>query len=238
MQRRIGIVVELGISLVAPALLALCVVQLEPAFTAWTQGREAILPLSMLLLLSALLHPRLRRLLIVTLCYGVAFLALRDALHAQRLPPEMDYDIIAEARPAALILVAGLAAFAAVAETLRPGTTWARRCYFGAAALYFTGIGIINYGWHKSWQSLMLCATGLIALFGCLFAHRIVADEIEAETEETVNDEALQREREAAHRQVLRAKEWRDTRGDSAEASGEREGAAGSPPSTPTAAPQ
>ncbi|HZP82480.1 MAG TPA: hypothetical protein VFB21_12640 [Chthonomonadaceae bacterium] len=237
MQRRIGIVVGLAISLVAPALLALCVVLLERTFTEWTQGREAILPLATLLLLSALLHPRLRRLLIVTLCYGVAFLALRDALHAQRLPPAMDYDIIEEARPAALILVAGLAGFAAVAETLRPGTVWARRCYFGAAALYFTGIGIINYGWHKSWQSLMLCATGMIALFGCLFAQRIVADEIEAETEETVNDEALQREREAAHRRVLRAKEWHDTRGDLAESPGERESASGNPPSAPTTAP-
>jgi hypothetical protein len=234
LQRRIGTV----FGVIIPACAALLVVLLEPVFTAWMKGRESVLPLAMLLLLSALLHPRLRHLLIVTLCFGVAFLALRDALHVQLLPPMIDYDIIDEVRPAALLIVAGLAAIAAVIESLRPGTVWARRCYFGAAALYFTGIGIINYGWHGSWQSVMLCVTGVIALFGCLFAHRIVADEAAFEAEEVVNDEAIQQEREAAHRKVLRAKEWRDTLADPAEPSDGRESASVNSVSTRKTAPQ
>jgi hypothetical protein len=100
---------------------------------------------------------------------------------------------------------------------VHPGTVWARRCYFGAAALYFTGIGLINFYWHGSWQAILLCMTGVIALFGCVFAHRIVAEEA-AEAEETLfNDEASQREREAAHLRTLRAKEWREPLADSAE---------------------
>src|SRR5207237_4454453 len=102
--------------------------------------------------------------------------ALRDSvrIRQQPLPALLDYDIVDQGRPAALLMVAVLAATAALAETLRPGTVWARRCYFGAAFLYFTGQGVITYAWHGSWQSVMLCVTGITALFGWLFAHRIV----------------------------------------------------------------
>ncbi len=213
MRRRIGTI----INRIAPALAALIVVLLEPVLTVWMKGRESVLPLAMLLLLSAMLHPRLRHLLVVTLCYGVAFLALRDALRVQPLPPSMDYDLIEEARPVALCLVAGLATLAAVTETVHPGTVWARRCYFGAAALYFTGIGLLNFIWHSSWQSILLCVTGVIALFGCIFAQHIVSEEAEEAIVESANDEAQQREREAAHLRALRAKEWREPFVDPAE---------------------
>ncbi len=225
MQRRIASI----LNKVVPALVALVVVLLEPVLTIWMKGRESVLPLAMLLLLSAMLHPRLRYLLVITLCYGVAFLALRDALRVQPLPPVMDYDLIEAARPAALCLVAGLATLAAIGETLRPGAVWARRCYFGAAALYFSGIGLINFVWHNSWQSILLCITGVIALFGCLFAHRIVADETEEEEEVEESDEIRQQEREAAHMSVLRAKEWREPFADATEPASDRESSSPGP---------
>jgi len=224
---------------VGPALAAFLIVLLEPAITAWMKGRESVLPLAVLLLLTALLHPRLRQLLMVTLCFGVTFLAFRDSLHAQPLPPLLAYEPIEEIGPAALILVAGLAALAAIAETVQPGTVWARRCYFGAAALYFSGIGFINFAWHSSWQSVMLCATGIIALFGCLFAHRIIAEEAESFEETAPSDEDIQREREAAHLRALRAKEWRDSfavvEGEAAPADGSSQqiGAASAPKTAP-----
>jgi hypothetical protein len=211
LQRRIT---NLGL-MAAPPLLALLAVFLEPWLTTLTAGREATLPLILFVVLASLLHPRIRTLMITTLCFGVAFMALRDAWSARSipLPPSLDYVFVDALRPAGLLLVAALAGAAAVGETLNPGTVWARRCYFGAAALYFLGTGVINYGWHGSWRGLLLCITGAIALFGCLIAPRIIASEQEAEEEaaETVNDETLQYERDLMHRNVLRAKEWHDT---------------------------
>jgi hypothetical protein len=59
----------------------------------------------------------------------------------------------------------------------------------------------------------VLCVTGITALLGCLFAHRIVASEMLDAQEDTVNDETLQQEKETQHRRTLRAKEWHDSRG-------------------------
>lgn len=193
-----------------PALAAALVVLLEKPITNWSKGRQAVLPFLIMLLFSAILHPRLRHLLVAGLCYGVAFMAVRDAISSQPLPSRLDYEVFAGVRPAALLLVAILAAAAAVGETVSPGTLWARRCYFGAAALYFLGIGTINYFWHGSWQSLVLCATGLISLLGCLFAHRLVGIEEDDRIADEESDETEQRAREAAHLRALRAKEWHD----------------------------
>lgn len=203
---------------VVPALLALFAVLFEERVTKWASDRQAILPLALILVFAAFLHPRLRLLLTNTLCYGVAFLALRDVVvyHNTPLPPTMDYAWLIQARMVALCLVSALAIAAAVTETFRPGTVWARRCYFGAAAIYFTGLGITNLGWHPSWQALLLCGAGLASFGGLLYAERIIAseeEEIEEEMleEEADDDERAQQEREAAHRKALLAKEWRDT---------------------------
>lgn len=206
MQRGINLL----ISVCAPALIAAVAVMLEPFLTHVMKGRDALLPLVIMLLFSALVHPRLRHILISTLCYGVAFMAVRDAFRAQLLPSALDYDFINEARPLALIVVGLLAAIAAFGEALHPGTVWVRRCYFGAAGLYFSGIGVINFLWHDSWQSILLCATGAIALVGCVFAHTLVTPD-EEEEEEAVNDDLIQQAREDAHHRTLALKEWQDT---------------------------
>jgi hypothetical protein len=172
-----------------------------------------MLPILLFMLLSAILHPRLRALMIVTLCYGVAGMALRDAFFARSIPmpPDMDYLILDTARPIALCIIAALALAAAIGETRQPGTVWARRCYFSAAGLYFIGIGLINIGWHSSWRGYMLLATGLIALGGCLYAPLIVASEQEASLPDAPADEAqFQQERDDKHQRTLRIKEWRD----------------------------
>ena len=105
-----------------------------------------------------------------------------------------------------------MSATAAVFETVRPGTVWARRFYFGAACLYFLGLGVITYFRNTSWQAILLAITGITAGVGCVFAHKIVATEaIEAEAEPLQSDEMWQQAREVAHRAALQAKEWRDT---------------------------
>lgn len=200
-----------------PLLLAGGAVALEPWLTGLVAGREAALPLVVFVVLLALLHPRIRTLMTVTLCYGVACMAVRDVVMARNvpLPPNLDYLIVDALRPVGLLLVAVLAAAAAIGETVRPGTVWARRCYFGAAALYFTGTGVINYAWHGSWKGLLLCITGVMALLGSVLAHRIVASEQEEvlEAGDKSSDEEEQRQRDLAHLQTLRAKEWHDMTG-------------------------
>ena len=197
----------------APPLIAGAALLLEAPLTRAFNHREAMLPVVLFVLLSAVLHPRLRTLVIVTLCYGVAGMALRDAFSARStpMPPDMDYLILDTARPVTLLLVAALAIASAIGETRQPGTVWARRCYFGAAALYFIGIGLINIGWHSSWRGYMLFVIGLIAAGGCFSASRIVASEQEEEqAEKDFADSQYQVERNEAHQRILQAKEWHD----------------------------
>jgi hypothetical protein len=197
---------------IMPAVLAYAAVSLEYSLRSWARGRAAALPLILLLIGTSLLNPRLRNQIIAALCYGVAFLAIRDTYQIQnwRLPIPMDKDLAETVILATLLLVAALSVIAAVAETLTPGTVWARRCYFGAAALYFTGLGISCYGPHGSWQAVVLCVTGVTAIFGCIFAPRIVASERSEMAETEISDEAEQRLRDAEHVRALRDKEWQD----------------------------
>ena len=137
-----------------------------------------MLPLATLLFLVALLHPRLRHFLVVTLCFFVCFCLLRERyrLDQMELPDMLRYDVVESVRPLIIWSIAGLAALAGVGETLRPGTEWARRCYFGAATLFFVGLGVFDYGWNRSARSIVLCLTGVVALSLCIFAHRLGTD--------------------------------------------------------------
>jgi hypothetical protein len=195
---------------VLPALIAGLIVFLEPVLTTWVKDREAVLPLTVFVLLSALLHPRLRSQLMLALCYGVAFLALRDSIRDHQLPPDLDYLWVAELRPLAQIAVAALSATAALAETFYPGTVWARRCYFGAASLYFTGLGITTYFWQASWQSAMFISIGVTALYGCIFAPNFMEMETEEETDDAPTDVEVQQALDLSHHHALQKKEWRD----------------------------
>jgi hypothetical protein len=199
-----------ALSALLPAATAATLVFFEPTLSAWLVGRESVLPIAMLLILTAMVQPALRRFFVVALCYGVAFLALRDSQHIQPLPDLVNYDLLVEVRPAVLLAIAALALVAAISETVRPGTVWARRCYFGAAALYFTGLGIISCGWRVTWQSVMLCITGICAFAAFVLAHRISVED-EPQLPVISDDELVQRELEDAHRRVLRAKEWHDS---------------------------
>jgi len=196
---------------VVPVVVAgICVLN-ETRLSMWAAQHEAVLPLAVIVLLLSLLSHRLRNVLVLTLCYGVAFMAVRDIgrVGSQPLPSAIDYDFLDHSRPAILLVIAGLSATAAFMETFHPGTVWARRCYFAAAALYFLGLGVIHVGKYGSWKAVLLIITGLTSVFGCIFAERIVSAEIEEEEEE-VSDEVVQGLVEAAHQRSLRAKEWHE----------------------------
>ena len=184
---------------------------LEKIITTAMEKREAVLPITLCLVLWAVLHSGLRRWMVVTLCYGVGFMALRDVTSARQypLPPIIDYLWVDTARPLGLFVVFLLAASAGYGETVRPNNIWTKRCYFGAAGIYFLGIGLLNWLWHFSWRGVALTGTGVIALLGCLFANQIADTEEDGE-EEIPNDEILQQQRDSIHYRTLLAKEWHD----------------------------
>lgn len=195
-----------------PPLLALAAVVREAALSAWVQNHETTLLLALFALVGSLLHPRLRYLMITTLCYGVSFLAVRDIYFSseQLLPPLMDSHRLREIRTVLLMLIASLALFAAITESAKPGAILARRCYFGAAFLYFLSTGIVNFLISPAWQSIVMILTGIASLIGCCLAHRIVALEREDSTEDVDSDLVQQRRLQEAHLRRLRAKEWHD----------------------------
>lgn len=215
---------KIALSLLAP-ILALVTVYVEPDLTHWMTERPATLPVILILLLASLIHPVSRQTLVITLCYGVSFLALRDAFQPKHinvlLHPiivqfgNLDYkqnDLLETIVITTLMIIAALAALAAVGETAAPGSTWTRRCYFGAAALYFTGMGT-NYLFARiSMQSVVLALTGVTAIVGCLFAnHIITGDQIEEEQSDIEDDIELHKQREEEHLKAVLAKEWHES---------------------------
>lgn len=191
------------------AVLAYWAVRLELPLREWAHGRP-MLPVIMLLVGTTLLNPWLRTYVIIAMCFGVSFLAIRDSYHIHywNVPFTMDRSLADAMIRSALLLIASLSVIAGILETITPGSVWARRIYFGATAVYCTGLGIRYFGAHGSLQSVVLCGTGITALFACVFVHRIVANEADAQFAHLMSDEAEQRLRDDEHLRTLRDKEW------------------------------
>jgi len=205
MQRRIT---TIALKLAPPAIAFIGVWQ-GNRLTAWANSHETTLLLILFALVGSLLHPQLRLIVITSLCYGVAFLAARDIF----LPPSLTglrSGFWQHVRMAALLTVSMLTLISAIAESFLPGTVWARRCYFGGAALYFLGTGVVNYHFFQSWQSIMMIITGFAASAGCIFAEKIVEMEREDAEEALSKEERPIESTHTAHVHALKAKEWHD----------------------------
>ncbi len=197
------------IRIILPLAAAFAVIRLEPFLTELVKSRPGVLPVAMFGLIGCLLIPRVRQMMIVTLCFGIMFLALQDAFGNPRVPAALDYLIVERLYPLAWGALALLAFASGVAEALRPGEVWARRCYFGAAAVYLCGHGLLAFLRYPSIQSAILFATGLFALAGVFLAARIVSREQEAEMEEDLRALAFSMERRSL---VTAAREWKEAR--------------------------
>jgi hypothetical protein len=197
-----------ALRLVVPALAAGIAVYFESRFSGFFRARPGLLPIAMFLLMGALLIARWRRWLIVCLCFGVAWMALRDALGPLRLPPELDYVKVERIYPFAWGLLALLAACAGCAEALQPSSVLARRAYFAAAAVYLIGHGSLGLLLGRGGGAWVLLACGVCATVGVFVAHRIVERE-EAppvEDQDLVDMRRRQQERSAA----LQQREWKE----------------------------
>lgn len=195
--------------LILPLTAAYAVIRLEPYLTELVRSRPGVLPVAMFGLVGCLLIPRIRQMMIVTLCFGIMFLALKDAFGNPRLPAAIDYLLLERLYPLAWGALALLACASGVAEALRPGEVWARRCYFGAAAVYLCGHGLLAFLRYPSVQSAILFTTGLFALAGVFLAARIVSREHEEEMEEDLRALAVNIERRSM---LTAAREWKEAR--------------------------
>ncbi|MCC6729048.1 MAG: hypothetical protein IT208_06890 [Chthonomonadales bacterium] len=200
-----------ALRLLVPLGAALTLIYTEPYLTRFAASHQGVLPLAMFSLVGAILVTRVRRWLIVTLCFGVALLALRDAAGPVRLPAELDYDygaILGPLSPVIWGLVALLAGAAGAVEALRPGTVLARRCYFGTAALYLAGHGALGLLARVDVASAVLLVTGIASGVGVFTAGQIVArEEDEAPLEPDI---AAMRESQRQRAEALASREWKD----------------------------
>lgn len=193
--------------LVIPAILSFLAVWNESAITQWVQERDSALIVGAFMLLATLLHQRLQRLLIVTLCYGVAFLALRDSAQVGQMPTALAIPPVIALRLVLLIVIAVFASMGAVTEALKANTLTARRYYTAAAALYFLQQGALFLYWQGSWQSVVLLTTGVICGLGCYYARYLT---LAPEPEPPVDEDTPEEELESIRRKLIALKEWRD----------------------------
>jgi hypothetical protein len=193
--------------LIVPACLSLLAVWNENAIAQWVKERDSFLLVAVFAILAALLHPRLQRLLIVTLSYGVAFLALRDIYHLLDLPEPLSRTPIAAPRAILLGLIALLAIVGAIFEALKAGTLTARRIYTGAAALFFIEQGALYLYWQASWQAIVLLTTGVLCGLGCLFAPYIMLSQ---EPQPVQLPQGESEEREILRQKLVQLCEWND----------------------------
>jgi hypothetical protein len=192
----------------APFVIALAVIELEGWLANAAIARPGILPVVMVALVAGMLMPTARRWLIVTLCFGIGLLAFRDTFRIVPIPAEIDYVIVEQLYPVGWMSLSLLAFGAGIAEALRPGSVWARRCYFAAAFVYFTGHGLISFLKFHQWQSLVMLATGAIAVFGIATAKRVIASEDDTTEEADIKALAEQNARRSAR---IADREWRES---------------------------
>jgi len=188
--------------LVVPLTAAMMVVTFEREFAQLVRSRPGVIPVLLVAMLGGMLLPQVRHWLIVGLCFGISALAVRDALRATDVPMAVQWPFIAAVYMSAWVLIALLAAGAGAVEALKPGSVWAKRCYFAAAAMYCAGRGIL---WFPSWESIVFLTTGGVSAIGIFLAPRTIWVEPKDEDQ----DARAHRERTAVRYAALAAREWK-----------------------------
>jgi len=192
-----------------PLVAGLCVLYSQRIMT-WTATHETAFLLFLFAIVGCLLHVKMRRIVIITLCYGVSCLAARDIFFTMGLPASIRTGIYPALRMIALASISLLTLAAAAGESFFPGTVIARRCYFAGASLYFFGTGYINFIKLHSWQSMMMLITGAAALLAAIYARAIVESETEEALDLPGDSEDLTKLRAQEHHRRVLAKEWKD----------------------------
>jgi hypothetical protein len=213
-----------ALKVIAPLAVALLLTRMEPLLAALAKDRPGIIPVGLLALAACLLLPYARRFIVIVLCFGVALLAVNDSFRTvilPTLPAAIDYEsvnavyqVVDKLYPFGWATLAALAAAAGFGQALYPDAVWPRRCYFGAAALYFLAHGLLSFMKGPNWQSAAMIVVGCVALSGAILADRLAPLDIEPESEEE-DVVALVESRESRASRIA-AREWRDPAEESA----------------------
>lgn len=190
--------------LTLPLLGALLIVAYERQFSELVRRHPSTVPVMLVAMMGGMLLQQVRHWLIVGLCFGISAMAIRDAFRIALLPQEVQKPVILTLYAVSWVGISLLAAGAGASEALKPGSIWARRCYFAAAALYCGGRGVL---WYPSWESLVFIATGIVAAVGIFLAPRTIWAEPEVPAED--EDIKAQRERTATRYAALAKREWK-----------------------------
>ncbi len=192
--------VWLWLKLIVIMVFTALLVLKEQDITLLASERQAVFPIALFIFVAILLSPKMRHILIVSLSFGVGFLAIRDAEWHGPLPAILNTLLIRSVvYPFVWGMIAGLSLMAGAVESLSPGKSLARRCYFAAAALYFTGHGFMIEILRPSNEGLVMCVIGLLAFAGFwLVPYSTISDEEAVrysvsvnETEESIPNSAL-----------------------------------------------
>ncbi len=193
-------------------LSAFVVVNIEHSLLAWLSTRSSLLPAALVVLLAALIASLLRRFLVITLCFTVSMLTLRDTFLVPYMPvPQyLAYSWTHTVWEIVLLGISLLSLLAGLLELQTPLSLGARRCYFGAASAYFLWQALLMFASYGSIRSVFFAIAGLIALMGAIFAHKFhETDEPYAASQE--EDVQKQKELDEAHRKKLVSNEWKES---------------------------
>lgn len=181
---------------------------LNARIDSWLATHQVALPAGIFLLLAAMFVPRLRRFLIVTLCFAVGLFTLRQGFSAYLSVSSgaTKTVFLDEVCASFLFVVSFLMLFAGIGETFQAEQVWTRRCYLGGASIYFLLQAYVAYSLFGSARSIIFAVAGIAAFGGMIFARRLV----EIPGVNPPEDNSLQLSKDAAHRATLIAKEWRD----------------------------
>lgn len=197
-------------SLAIPPAVALAALHAD-VLSAYAAKRPGLLALGMFAVAGAMLSPVLRRWLLVVLAYGATMLALQGAWlkpGGSRLPvPQTGpLALLPVVYPFAWMVLFVLAAFAGTLEAVRPGTILAKRCLFGAAAVYLLGHGTAGMLERPNTISILSLLVGLGCLVSAFMVHRFRGHGMAPQADDVPTTEALAAER----RRRLASLEWRD----------------------------
>jgi hypothetical protein len=202
--------VRILVSLAVPPAAALAAIHAQP-LSIYAARRPGLLALGMFAIAGAMLVPRLRRWLLVTLAYGAALLAfegawLRPSGRQLILPEHGPLAFLGTIYPWAWVLLFILAAFAGTLEAVRPGTSLAKRCLFSAAGVYLCGHGLAGMLARPNAISIVALLFGTGSFLGAAFLHRFGVLPPEVPETDIPTAEGLATERA---RRLARL-EWRD----------------------------
>lgn len=168
--------------------------------------RPGLLAIGLITVAMALAFKSARRVLLVALAYGTALIALLGILRSRIEGPPADIGALAPLYLVGWVILFLLATTAGTLEILHPGTVFAKRCLFAAAAVFLVGHGIVGLATLPNAFSAAAIVAGFLSAFAAVMAHRLLAVVPQPPEPDTPTAAALA----ALRRERLRRREWRD----------------------------